>query len=177
MLVFGGLDPLPVGDRPGERLVALRMHARELADRRRYGSGALDGFALRQWWTDPQGFGVAMVQDFQPAQTLYASGERCPEVAGSLRSVDADDGGLRGLSLAGIGDGWRDGFASDQYALGVLDARAVPDRWTGNGVRGGGSHPDWLMRQLHSFVRDRRLTGGTALWRRHDPRNLGGRAR
>lgn len=172
MLVFGGMDPLPVGDRPAERLVALRMHARELASMRRFGIGALDGFALRQWWPDPQGYGLAMVQDYQPAATLYCVGERVPELAGSLRAMDADDGGLRGLSLAGIGDGWRDGFPGDAYPVGVLDARAISDRWPGTGVRGGSSAGDWLVQQANQFVRERRLQGGTMLWRRHDPRTL-----
>ena len=173
MLVFGGLDPIPVGDRPAERLVTLRMHARELASRRRFGAGALDGFGLRQWWPDPQGYGLAMVQDYQPAAAMYCIGERVPELAGSLRSLDADDGGLRGLSLAGIGSGWRSGFPGDTHPVGVLDARAIGDRWPGIGVRGGGSFGDWLVYQANDFVRERRLLGGTALWRRHDPRTLG----
>lgn len=173
MLVFGGMDPLPVGDRPAERLVALRMHARELASVRRYGAGAFDGFGLRQWWQDQQGYGLAMVQDYQPAAQLYCVGERVPQLAGSLRAMDADDGGLRGLSLTGIDNGWRAGFPGDLYPVGVLDARAISDRWPGIGVRGGGSHGDWLVRQINEFVRERRLKGGTALWRRHDPRTLG----
>lgn len=173
MLVFGGMDPLPVGDSPAERLVALRMHARELASLRRHGAGAFDGFGLREWWQDAQGYGLAMVQDYQPSAQLYCVGERTPQLAGSLRALDADDGGLRGLSLAGIGDGWRQGFPGDLYPLGVLDARVVSDRWPGTGVRGGGSTGDWLVRQINDFVRERRGQGGTALWRRHDPRTLG----
>ncbi|MGK0302155.1 MAG: hypothetical protein ACI89X_003037, partial [Planctomycetota bacterium] len=173
MLVFGGMDPLPVGNRPVERLVTLRMHARELASLRRYGAGAFDGFGLRQWLPDQQGLGIAMVQDYQPAAQLYCVGERIPQLGGSLRAMDADDGALRGLSLTGIGDGWREGFPGDIYPVGVLDARAISDRWPGLGVRGGGSHGDWLVRQINEFVRERRLKGGTALWRRHDPRTLG----
>ena len=34
MLLLGGLDALPVGDHAAERMVALRMHARELAEAR-----------------------------------------------------------------------------------------------------------------------------------------------
>ncbi|MCK5943509.1 MAG: hypothetical protein KAI24_16120, partial [Planctomycetes bacterium] len=175
MLLFGGIDPLPVGDRAAERLVALRMHARELAGLRRFGSGAFDGFGLRQWWHDPAGYGVAMVQDYQPAAALYCAGERAPALGGGLRAVDADDGGLRGLSLSGVAAGWRDGFAGDLYPVGVLDARLLPDRFPGNGVRGGQSHGDWLLQQINGFARERRLGGGTALWRRHDPRTLGAR--
>lgn len=173
MLIFGGMDPLPVGDRPAERLVLLRKHARELMGLRRHGASAWDGFGLRQWWPDPQGLGLAMVQDYQPSAALYCVGERVPELAGSLRAVDADDGALRGLSLAGIADGWRAGFPFDIYPVGVLDARAIGDRFPGVGVRGGGSYGDWIVRQSNEFVRERRLRGGTAWWRRHDPRNLG----
>lgn len=173
MLLFGGIDPLPVGDRAAERLVALRMTARELASVRRHGAGAFDGFGLRQWWNDPSGYGVAMVQDYQPSASLYCAGERVPALGGGLRALDADDGGVRGLGLSGVASGWRDGFAGDLYPVGVLDARALPDRFPGNGVRGGGSRGDWLVEQLNDFVRERRLRGGTALWRRHDPRTLG----
>jgi len=173
MLVFGGMDPLPVGDRPAERLVLLRKHARELMALRRYGSSAWDGFGLRQWWPDPQGLGLAMVQDFQPSASLYCAGERVPNLAGSLRAVDADDGALRGLSLTGISDGWRDGFPADLYPIGVLDARSISDRFPGVGVRGGGSYGDWIVSQANQFIRERRLRGATAWWRRHDPRNLG----
>ncbi|MFN3240305.1 MAG: hypothetical protein ACE37K_02205 [Planctomycetota bacterium] len=175
MLLFGGIDPLPVGDRAAERLVALRMTARELASVRRHGSGAFDGFGLRQWWHDPSGYGVAMVQDYQPSASLYCAGERVPALGGGLRALDADDGGVRGLGLSGVAAGWRDGFAGDLFPIGLLDARALPDRFPGNGVRGGGSRGDWLVQQFCEFVRERRLGGGTALWRRHDPRTLGPR--
>ena len=173
LLLFGGVDPLPVGDRWEERLVALRMHARELASARRHGAGAFDGFGLRSWWQDPGGYGVAGVQDYQPAATLYCAGERAPTAGGALRALDADDGGLRGLRLAGLAGAWRDGFPGEVFPIGVLDARARPDRYPGAGVRGGSSFADWLVAQLHHFTRARRLAGGTALWRRHDPRTLG----
>ncbi|MGC6489506.1 MAG: hypothetical protein ACON4Z_17810 [Planctomycetota bacterium] len=173
LLLLGGFDPLPVGDRWEERLVALRRHARDLAGWRRLGASAFDGFGLREWFPDARGFGVAGVQDYHPGAALYCAGERAPAFGGALRAMDADDGGLRGLRLAGLADSWRDGFPGDRFPLGVLDARARPDRFPGGGVRGGSSHPDWLVRQFHDFTRARRLAGGTALWRRHDPRTLG----
>ena len=175
MLLLGGLDSLPVGDRAAERMVALRMHARELADTRGLGAGAFDGFGLRQWVEDRRGYGVAMVQDYQPAATLYCAGERAPTLGGGLRALDADDGGVRGLGLSGVAKGWRDGFSGDLFPVGVLDARARADRFPGRGVRGGGSYGDWLAEQLNEFTRDRRRLGGVALWRRHDPRTLGPR--
>lgn len=175
LLLLGGFDPLPVGDRWEERLVALRMHARVLAGARRLGAASFDGFGLRQWWQDPGGYGVAGVQDYHPAATLYCAGEQAPTVGGALRAMHADDGALRGVEMAGLAGGWRDGFPGDLFPVGVLDARARPDRFGGLGVRGGGSHPDWLVAQLHDFTRARRLGGGTALWRRHDPRTLGPR--
>ncbi|MCB9878680.1 MAG: hypothetical protein H6835_13865 [Planctomycetes bacterium] len=173
LLSLLGLDPLPVGDRPTERLVALRWLARELLSVRRLGAGAFDGIGLRQWWSDGRGYGRLMVQDYQPAAVLYCGGEQAPPMAGALRALDADDGAPRGLSLAGVAAGWRDGFAADRFPIGVLDARHGADRSLGNGVRGGGCHADWLVAQWNTFVRARRLQGGAALWRRHDPRTLG----
>ncbi len=175
VLLFGGFDVMPVGDRPVEQLVALRMHARELAGARRLSAAAFDGFGVRDWWHDPLGYGVAMVQDYQPAATLYSAGECAGSLGGGLRALDADDGAMQGVGLSGIASGWRDGFAGDLYPVGVLDARLRAEEGTGALVGGGGSHTDWLAAQFVDFVRDRRLQGGAALWRRHDPRTLGPR--
>lgn len=176
LLATVGLDPLPVGERPTERLVMLRRSARDLCDVRRHGAGAFDGFGLRQWFDDARGYGVAMVHDYQPSPVLFAAGERTPAPAGALRAMDAADGALAGLPYAGLCGGWRDGFAADEFPVGLLDAREAADALPGNGVRGGGSAPDWLVRQWNDFVRARRGLGGSVLWRRHDPRTLGARS-
>lgn len=171
MLALACLDPLPVGERPTERLVALRFVARELAGLRRLDGGAFDGFGLGQWWPDRDGFGVAMLQDYQPAAALYRVGERVPALAGGLRGLDADDGAPRGSAAAGISATWRAGFPAGPFPIGVLDARALPDVRPVV-VRGGGAEPDWIVTQANDFVRERIGRGGTMLWRRHDPRSL-----
>lgn len=157
MLAQASLDPLPVADRAADRLVALRFLARELADRRRLGDGAFDGFGLRAWWPDTQGYGVAMVQDFQPGAFLYRAGERVADLAGGLRALDAQDGAPRGLPFAGLSSTWRDGFPADAFPLGVLEAR------------GDGATGDWIVTQANDFVRARRGRGGAMWWRSHDP--------
>ena len=169
LLLFGGLDSLPVDDDAAERAVALRLHARERAGVRRDKLGAFDGFGLREWWHDPRGVAVTMVQDYHPGAAVYIAGERAPAMGAGLRAFDADDGGVAGWDLAGVSSDWRNGFAPDLFPVGVLDARAVADSRSGLGVRGGGSYADWLVEQFSAFVRPRRLTGGTALWRRLDP--------
>ncbi len=166
MLIATQLDPLPVGERRSERLAALRFLARELADVRRRGAGALDGFGVRSWWEDTQGYGLAMVQDFHPGAFLYGAGERTGELAGCLRAMDADDGAPRGSGLAGISGAWRDGFDAGRFPVGVLDARARRERPDGVG---GGSSGDWIVTQANDFVRDRRGLGAAMWWRRHDP--------
>ncbi|MCC7398980.1 MAG: hypothetical protein IT455_18080 [Planctomycetes bacterium] len=171
MLTLGCLDPLPVGERPTERLVALRFVARELAGLRRLDGGAFDGFGVGQWWPDRDGFGVSMLQDFQPAAVLYRTGERVPVLAGGLRALDADDGAPRGSAAAGLSATWRAGFPAELFPIGVLDARAEPDVRPVV-VRGGGAEADWIVTQANDFVRERIGRGGTMLWRRHDPRSL-----
>lgn len=170
MLVLGAVDPLPVGPTKTERLVALRFLARELADVRRNGAGALDGFGVRQWWPDHEGHGVAMLQDFAPGALLYASGELGGAPAGGLRALDADDGALRDGRLPGLTAGWRAGFRGDRFPLGVLDARAVRSDTprAGDVVVGGGSRGDWLVAQANDFVRARRGRGAVMWWREHD---------
>ncbi len=174
VLLQAAVDPLPVGERADERLVALRFFARELADLRRLGPRALDGFGVRDWWPDTSGFGVSMVQDFQPCAYLYSAGERVPPFAGALRTVDADDGAPAGLPFAGVSEQWRAGFPAAQFPLGVLDARALrPAAMVPYDVPAGGSAPDWLVAQLNDFVRSRRDQGAALWWRAHDPATLG----
>ncbi|MCB9879885.1 MAG: hypothetical protein H6835_20020 [Planctomycetes bacterium] len=174
VLLQAAVDPLPVGDRVEERLVALRYFARELADLRRLGARALDGLGVRDWWPDTSGLGVAMVQDFQPGAYLYSAGELTPTFAGALRALDADDGAPAGLPFAGISARWRDGFPAAEFPLGVLDARASrPAALVPYDVPAGGSAPDWLVAQINHFVRSRRDQGAALWWRAHDPATLG----
>jgi hypothetical protein len=161
MLAYGGLSPLPIGERAVERLVALRYLARELACVRGLGDGALDGFVVPTWSRDPSGRSLAMVQDFQPAAALLQTGELAPEVGGALRVLDADDGSVRGLPFAGLTAQWRDGFPAAQFPCGVLDARA-----------GRESTADWLVAQANDFVRARAGQGAAMWWRCHDPAAL-----
>jgi hypothetical protein len=169
MAAFAALEPLPVGDRAVERLVALRFLARELACVRRFGPGAFDGFALPSWSLDRAGRTLAMAQDFQPAARVALLGEVAPEVGGALRALDADDGALRDLPFAGLADGWRsEGFAAATFAVGALDAR-------GGSVGGGrATTPDWIVAQANAFARARAGQGAAMWWRRHDAATLPG---
>jgi hypothetical protein len=161
MLAFGGLDPLPVGERAVERFATLRFLARDLACVRRFGERALDGFGLRQWSPDPNGISVQMLQDFQPAGVLLRAGELAPPIAGSVRALDAGDGAVRGLPFTGVAAPWRDGFAADAFPCGVLDAAA--------GATGHASTADWIVAQMNDFVRARAGRGGAVWWSRHEP--------
>jgi hypothetical protein len=174
MLLQALLDPSPAGEKTAERLATMRFFARELADTRRLGAGALDGFGVRDWWRDPSGYGLAMLQDFQPGGYLYRAGEGIPEVGGALRAVDAADGGMPGLSVAGVSATWRDGFPGDLFPLGRLDARGESVVVLERAV-GGGSAPDWIVQQANDFVRARAGRGGAMWWTSHDPSTLGRR--
>lgn len=168
LYAFGGFDALPVGDVPAERLVALRFAARQWADVRRLGAGALDGFAVRTWFPDRSGLAVQMVQDFAPAALLQLRGERVPLLAGALRSLDAADGAPRDLPLPGVSERWRNGFPADVFPLGVLDARSFVAGAESSQLAGN----DWLMTQANDFVRARAGRGAALGWRRYDPRAL-----
>lgn len=172
------LDPPPGGAAPQPRLAALRYLARQWADLRRLGADrALDGVALRQWFDDPRGFGVAMLQDFQPAAHVVRLGERVPALGGAIGALDGRDGAPAGLRAAGLARGWRDGFPADVHPVGYLDCRARrPSRSLGGATDGdasaGGSYGDWIARQATDFVRARRGRGGAMLWSRHDPATM-----
>ncbi len=169
MLLQAVVDPLPVAEKAAERLVLLRFLAREVADVRRLGAAALDGFGVRQWLRDPSGYGLAMLQDFHPGAYFYRGGENVAESGGALHALDAEDGALPGLAAVGLSATFRDGFPADQFPLGVLDARAER---AGGAATGGGSYPDWIVTQANDFVRARRGLGGAMWWRANDPRTL-----
>ena len=166
MLVFGGLDPLPVDGGVTEHLVALRYLARELADVRRAGASGLDGFLLRQWPHDSKGYGTSMLQDFAPAATLLLAGEPMGAFVGGVRAMHADDGALRSLPWSGIAGAWRSGFPADEFPFAVLEARFGIDRQRPARLRGG-SAPDWIVAQANDFVRSRAGRGG-GMWWLHD---------
>ena len=173
MLLLGAVAPLDAAARTTERCAALRFLARELADLRRLGAGAFDGLGVVDGFRDVGGAGVAMLQDFQPAGLLYRGGERAGVLAGGLRALDADDGAVVGLGLAGVSATWRPGFAADAFPLGVLDARArraadAAADAADVAVAGGGSHGDWIVTQANDFVRARAGLGGAMWWRRFD---------
>ena len=163
MLVVGGLDPVPAGSGATEQLVALRYLSRELADVRRAGAAALDGFALRQWLLDGKGYGATMLQDFAPAAALLLSGEPTGPFAGGLRALHADDGALHSLPWSGLAGSWRRGFPADEFPFGVLEARYGIDRRRPGRWRGG-SAPDWIVAQANEFVRARAGRGGGMWW-------------
>lgn len=173
VLLLGAVAPLPATERTAERLAALRFVARELTDVRRLGGGAFDGLGLGDGLDDESGLGLAMVQDFHPGAVLYGKGERAGGFAGGLRALDADDGALAGLDLAGVSATWRPGFAATTFPLGVLDARARRgEPATDGAIAGGGSHADWIVTQANDFVRARAGLGGSMWWRRFEARTF-----
>ncbi|MBL9078028.1 MAG: hypothetical protein JNL08_11025 [Planctomycetes bacterium] len=172
LLLFAAVPSLAGDARQAERLAALRFLARELACVRRLSDGAFDGFGLTEDADATLGLAGAMLQDFQPAAALYGTGERSGSPLGGFRALDADDGAVPGLGLAGISAHWRAGFAALAFPLGVLDARARRGAVAADAVAGGGSHGDWIVTQANDFVRDRAGLGGAMWWRRFDPQSF-----
>jgi hypothetical protein len=181
MIVQALLDPPPGGNGVPERLAALRYIGRQWCDLRRLSAArVLDGIALRDWFRDARGLGVAMLQDFQPGGHVVRIGEGLPQLAGAAGAVDAGDGRPAGLCAFGLDDGWRDGFPADLYPVGYLDCTTVrPGRGLETDApRGGGSFGDWIAEQVRAFVRARRSApghagGGAMLWRSHSDATLG----
>lgn len=173
MLAHAELDPLPVEAQAPERAVALRFFARELADLRRAGGRAFDGFLVREWWNDRSGFGAAMVQDFHPGARFVRSGMAAAAGAADVWSSDADDGAPAGLPFGGLSATWRGDLPADLQPFAVLDARGKRSPLaTAHDLAGGGSEPDWMVAQANDFVRARLGRGPGFWWRAHDPATL-----
>jgi hypothetical protein len=177
MLVDALLDATPFGKEPRVQLASLRYVARQWADARRLGDGALDGVLLRSGFVDPNGISVRVMQDFQPAMSVTQLGGASMSLPGAIDALDAQNGRPLGLAAAGISDGWRNGYSAARFPNGVLDAsaRTMPVMSLPSVIgdaRGGvaatrstgGSYPDWIAEQAVAFVRDRRGSGGEMLW-------------
>ncbi len=130
---------------------ALPSNAAELLDLRLWGKGALDGFGLPQWDYDASGQTRARLRLYQPALAGYCLGQEPAFLPGFAGVQQAQRGRPKGVSATGISAQWRDAFAPRNYPFAFLDCNSP------------GSYPDWILTQLHDFLRPR-AGMGAALW-------------
>lgn len=162
------VDLAPSGT-PAEAAEVLRFLSRELFDPRLHREAAWSGLSL-DVLLPPEGL-PGLLQAAAPGASLSLLREQAaPE--NLARVLHARRGQPRGLRSNGLSASWRALFAPVDYPLGVLDARSRqpdPSRWQGLAGDGTGSYPDWILTQLHHFVRHRKGLGAGVTWQAWQP--------
>ncbi len=140
---------------------------RELMNPLLYGRGeAQDGFGVEGWFPDPEGETFGRVWPYNPGSYFHSTAVmpgRSPALSGSWMCAQ---GRATGSFTNGFGNRWRYIEHPPLFLSYQADCRALrPSRkqsgWSSS--FGGGSTPDWIMRQVHDFCRDR-LYLDSAIW-------------
>ena len=140
---------------------------RELMNPLLYGRmEAQDGFGVEGWFSDPQGETFSRVWPYNPGSYFHTTAVlpgRSPALSGSWMCAM---GRVSGSFTNGYGGRWRYLQHPPLYLGYQADCRAQrPSRkesgWSSS--FGGGSAPDWILRQVNDFCRDR-LYLDSAIW-------------
>jgi len=132
---------------------------------------SLDGFGYEGWFRDLDGSTIASLWKCNPGTYLHSTAVMpsfTPNFSGSLMCARGRVGNACGLS-----DRWGHIYLPPGYLSYQADCRVkkpstkVWDYWGGYG---GGSYPDWLLKQANDFCRDR-LEWSAAIWWLGEPEN------
>ena len=145
-----------------------RFQAREFQNPLLHGwRAAFDGVGS-EWWADGQnGEYISQIWPYNPGSYRYSTAllpKTGPYFHGSWMCAFARTGGI---NACGFGDRWRYVFHPPLYLSYQADCRSMKPstrQWGGWANYGGGSTPDWLVRQAHDFARDRLYLDSGIWW-------------
>ena len=127
---------------------------------------SLDGFGYEMWFRDLEGSTIAALWKYNPGSYIHSTEilpSYTPNFSGTLQCAHGRAGWG---NAAGFSDRWRHWFLPPGFLSYQADCRMrkpstkVWDTWASYG---GGSYPDWLLKQMNDFVRDR-MEYGSAVW-------------
>lgn len=144
-----------------------RFQAREFQNPLLYGwRSAHDGVGAEWWGNSQAGEFISQIWPYNPGAYKYSTAllpKTGPYFHGSWMCAFARTGGI---NACGYGDRWRNVYYPPLYLSYQADCRSLKPstrEWGGWANYGGGSTPDWILRQTHDFARDR-LYLDSGLW-------------
>ena len=145
-----------------------RFQAREFQNPLLHGwRAAFDGVGS-EWWADGQnGEYISQIWPYNPGSYRYSTAllpKTGPYFHGTWMCAFARTGGI---NACGFGNRWRYVFHPPLYLSYQADCRSMKPstrQWGGWANYGGGSTPDWLVRQMHDFARDRLYLDSGVWW-------------
>ncbi len=121
-----------------------------------------------EWWGDGQnGQFVSQIWPYNPGSYRYSTAllpKTGPYFHGTWMCAFGRTGGI---NACGFAEQWRYVFHPPLYLSYQADSRSMKPstrQWGGWANYGGGSTPDWLVRQMHDFARDRLYLDSGIWW-------------
>jgi len=127
---------------------------------------SLDGFGYEDWFRDLEGSTIDVLWKYNPGSYIHSTQvlpAYTPNFSGTLMCAFGRAGWG---NAAGFSDQWRHRFLPPGFLSYQADCRMrkpSTKTWDYWASFGGGSYPDWLLKQMNDFVRDR-MQYGSALW-------------
>jgi Domain of unknown function (DUF4960) len=144
------------------------FQSREFQNPLLYGwRGAHDGLGSEWWCNGQNGEYISQIWKYNPGSYRYSTAllpKTGPYFHGSWMCAFARTGGI---NACGYGDRWRYVYHPPLYLSYQADSRSMKPstrEWGGWANYGGGSTPDWLVRQMHDFARDRLYLDSGIWW-------------
>ena len=161
----GLIEATAGNDRHQQRLQATRIVSRLLHGVTLFSwERCADGFAYEGWFRDSDGTMNEILWTHDPGAYVTSTQTR-PAPTPNFGQGTACAVGRFGITC-GLSDRWQDRHLGSTRQSAQLDCRIRKNSsrdWGFWGRYGGGSYPDWMMKQLHDFLRERRETG-TGVW-------------
>ena len=145
------------------------FQSRELQNPLLYGwQASHDGFGTEWWGHSQTGEFVPFIWKYNPGTYRYSTAKlpkTGPHVSGTLMCAFAR---YAGINACGHSDRWRYMFHPPLYLSYQADCRSMKpstrDAGRFFGDFGGGSTPDWIVRQAFDFARDRLYLDSSLWW-------------
>ncbi len=145
-----------------------RFQAREFQNPLLYGWQASHDGVGSEWWGDGQhGEYISQLWLYNPGSYRYSTAllpGSGPYFHGTWMCAFGRTGNI---NACGFGDQWRYVFHPPLYLSYQADCRSMKPstgQWGGWANFGGGSTPDWILRQMYDFARDRLYLDSGIWW-------------
>ncbi|MBE7561198.1 hypothetical protein HS125_20505 [bacterium] len=144
------------------------LQAREMQNGLLFGwRSSHDGVGSEWWPADASGRYMRKIWMYHPGSYRYSTAildKTGPYFAGTWMCAFGRTGGI---NACGYGDLWRYVYHPPLYLSYQADCRSMKPssrEWGGWANYGGGSTPDWLLRQVNDFCRDRLYLDSSIWW-------------